>query len=89
MTIELIKGISEEALKTLLLVSGPVLLISLLVGLLISFFQAVTQIQEYTLTFVPKVLAIFLCVFFMLPWMAKILVSFTIRLIENVPIYIR
>lgn len=89
MTIELIKGISEEALKTLLLVSGPVLLISLLVGLLISFFQAVTQIQEYTLTFVPKVVAIFLCVFLMLPWMAKILVSFTIRLIENVPIYIR
>lgn len=89
MTIELIKGISEEALKTLLLVSGPALLVSLIVGLLVSFFQAITQIQEYTLTFVPKVVAVFLCIFVMLPWMAKVLISFTTRLIENVPMYIR
>ncbi len=89
MTIELVKGISEEALKTLLLVSGPALIVSLIVGLFVSFLQAITQIQEYTLTFVPKVIAVFICIFFMFPWMAKILISFTIRLVENIPLYIR
>ncbi len=89
MTIELLKHISAEIMKTLLLVSGPVLLVSMVVGLVISFFQAITQIQEFTLTFVPKILAVFLCVFLLLPWISGVLVSFTTRLIENIPMYIR
>ena len=89
MTIELVKVISADAFRTVLLASGPVLLVSLVVGLLISFFQAITQIQEFTLTFVPKVIAVFLCIFFFLPWMSRVVVSFTIRLFENIPQYVR
>jgi flagellar biosynthetic protein FliQ len=89
MTVEFIKDLATEVFKTVMLASGPVLLVSLLVGLLISFFQAITQIQEFTLTFVPKVIAVFLCLLFFIPWIASILVDFTTKLITNIPIYIR
>lgn len=89
MTAELVKDISGEAFKTIILVAGPVLIVSLAVSLVISFFQAITQIQEFTLTFVPKILAVFLCIFLLLPWMSRTLVAFTARLIENIPIYIK
>ena len=89
MSVEFVKEISFEVFKTILMVSGPVLLISLIVGLLISFFQAITQIQEFTLTFVPKVIAVFLSVFMLLPWLAKVLISFTTGIIEKIPFYIK
>ncbi len=89
MTVELVKEISQEVFKTVLLVSGPVLLVSLLVGLVISFFQAITQIQEFTLTFVPKILAVFLCILLLLPWFARVLTTFTTNVIENIPLYIK
>ncbi len=89
MTVEFVKEISGEVFKTVLLVSGPMLLVSLLVGLIISFFQAITQIQEFTLTFVPKILAVFLCLFLFLPWIAGILITFTVNIIEKIPVYIK
>ncbi len=89
MTLELLKDISQEFIKTLLLVSGPALLVSLIVGLLISFFQAITQIQEFTLTFVPKILAVFISLFLMLPWIARVLINFTTNIIENIPLYVK
>ncbi len=89
MTVEFIKDLAAEVFKTVMLASGPVLLVSLLVGLLISFFQAITQIQEFTLTFVPKVIAVFVCLLFFIPWIASILIDFTTKLITNIPIYIR
>ncbi|MBI4688384.1 MAG: flagellar biosynthesis protein FliQ [Nitrospirae bacterium] len=89
MTVEFVKAISGEVFKTVLLVSGPMLLVSLLVGLIISFFQAITQIQEFTLTFVPKILAVFLCLFLFLPWIASTLMTFTINIIEKIPVYIK
>ncbi len=89
MTVEFIKDLAAEVFKTVMLASGPVLLVSLLMGLLISFFQAITQIQEFTLTFVPKVIAVFVCLLFFIPWIASILVDFTTKLITNIPIYIR
>ena len=89
MTVELVKDISGELFKTVLLVAGPALLVSLLVGLIIGFFQTVTQIQEFTLTFVPKIIAVFTCLFVLLPWSANILLTFTRRLIENIPLYIK
>lgn len=89
MTTDLVKEISGEVFRTILLVSGPALLVSLVVGLVVSFFQAITQIQEFTLTFVPKIIAVFLCLFLMLPWMARILISFTVNLIEKIPVYIK
>ncbi len=89
MTMEVVQEISGAAFKAILLVSGPALLVSLLVGLLVSLFQAVTQIQEFTLTFVPKIIAVFVCLFIFFPWIAKVLISFTTNLIENIPLYIK
>ena len=89
MSVEIVKEISFEVFKTILMVSGPVLLISLIVGLLISFLQAITQIQEFTLTFVPKVIAVFLSIFVLLPWLASVLISFTKGIIEKIPLYVR
>ncbi|HEB76203.1 MAG TPA: flagellar biosynthesis protein FliQ [Nitrospirae bacterium] len=89
MNIDLVRDIAGEVFKTVITVSGPALLVSLLVGLLISFFQAITQIQEFTLTFVPKILAVFLCLFVLLPWTAQVMVDFTRALILNIPLYIK
>lgn len=89
MTADIVKDLSGEAFKVILLVSGPVLLVSLVVGLAVSLFQAVTQIQEFTLTFVPKILAVFLCLFLLFPWMTRMLVSYTTTIIERIPMYIR
>ncbi len=89
MTIDLAKEISAEVLKTILLASGPILFISLLVGLIISIFQAVTQIQEFTLTFVPKIIAVFICLFIFFPWISSILITFTMNIIQKIPIYIK
>ncbi len=89
MTQELIKGISAEMFKTVLLVGGPALLIGLVVGLLVGLFQTVTQIQEFTLTFVPKMLVVFLCLFLLMPWMTDKLLTFTRNLIQQIPYYIK
>jgi flagellar biosynthetic protein FliQ len=89
MTVDLVKEISGEVFKTVLLVSGPVLLVSLVVGLLISLFQAVTQIQEFTLTFVPKVIAVFITLFLFFPWIARVLMTYTTDLFNKIPVYIR
>ncbi len=89
MTVELIKQISAEVFKTMLLASGPVLLVSLLVGVLISFIQAITQLQEFTITFVPKIIAVFLCLLFFMPWITNVLLDFTRNIINNIPAYIK
>jgi len=89
MTVEFVKDLSGEVFKTLMLVSGPALIVSLVVGLVIGFFQTITQIQEFTLTFVPKIIAVFFCIFILMSWMANTLLTFTIRLIENMPGYVK
>lgn len=89
MTVDMVKELSAEVFKTILLASGPALLVSLVVGLLISLFQAVTQIQEFTLTFVPKIVAVFLCLFVFSPWIARVLMTFTTDIIGRIPEYIR
>lgn len=89
MTPDVVREISGDVFRTILLVSSPPLMVSLLVGLLISLFQAVTQIQEFTLTFVPKVIAVFVCLFVLFPWLSKVLISFTTNLIEKIPVYIK
>lgn len=88
MTVELLNQVAGQALKVTLLVGGPLLLVSLVIGVLISIFQAITQLQEMTLTFVPKIIAVFLAVFLTLPWMTSVLMDFTTRLFENIPMYI-
>lgn len=85
MNIDIVREISMEVFKTMLYLSLPVLSVSLIVGLLVSLFQAVTQIQEFTLTFVPKMIAVFITIFFLAPWMGKVIINFTINLIDKLP----
>jgi flagellar biosynthesis protein FliQ len=89
MSVETLKEIFLNLFMTILMTAGPVLMVSLLVGLVISFFQAVTQIQEFTLTFVPKIIAVFICFYLMLPWMARTVTQYAANVIENIPLYIK
>lgn len=89
MTLELLNGISAEAFKMVLYVAGPPLLVGLIVGLVVGFFQTITQIQEFTLIFVPKMVAVFACIFLLMPWMSGKLLAFTTNLIKQIPVYIR
>ena len=89
MTPELVNTISGEMFKTVLYVAGPPLLVGLITGLCVGFFQTITQIQEFTLTFVPKMLAVFMLLFFMMPWLTGKLVNFTTNLITNIPSYVK
>jgi flagellar biosynthesis protein FliQ len=89
MNAEVLKGIFLDLFMTIALCAGPILLVSLLVGLVIGFLQAVTQIQEFTLTFVPKIVAVFLCFYLLLPWMARVVTQYTTNIIENLPQYVK
>jgi flagellar biosynthesis protein FliQ len=89
MSPDLVVNIAKDAIEITLYLSLPILGVGLVVGLLVSLFQAVTQIQEATLTFVPKIVATFLSVLFLLPWMLDKMMSYTEQLISNIPRYIR
>ncbi len=75
-----IAQIGKDALKTALLVAGPALIVSLMVGLLISVFQVVTSLQDQTIAFVPKVIAVMLVVAISFPWMMQVMLRFTTRM---------
>ncbi|HHV35332.1 MAG TPA: flagellar biosynthesis protein FliQ [Syntrophomonadaceae bacterium] len=83
MTENLVITLGREALYAVLLVSAPMLGVSLLVGLLVSIFQATTQIQEQTLAFIPKIIAVLITVVIFAPWMMKVMLSFTQKLLLN------
>jgi flagellar biosynthetic protein FliQ len=89
MTPETITSIMSEAIKLTLLVGSPMLLLGLCIGLAISVFSAVTQIQEMTLTFVPKIIAVFLALLFSLPWIMEKLTTFTVNLYSSIPTLVR
>ena len=89
MTPDMVLEIGRKAMETTLLVSAPMLLFSMVIGLLISIFQAVTQINEMTLTFVPKIIAVFLAILLFFPWMLQLIVGFTVTLFTNIPDYVR
>jgi flagellar biosynthetic protein FliQ len=74
---------AKEALGTAILVGGPILGVSLLVGLLVSIFQAMTQIQEQTLSFIPKILAIAAVMMLLGPWMLSVLTTYTTNLLKQ------
>lgn len=82
MTPELAVEICRKAIQTILMCAAPMLIIGLLVGLLISIFQAATQINEQTLTFVPKIVAVFLAMIIFGPWLIKVLTVFTTGLFD-------
>lgn len=75
----------QQALEVLMLVAAPLLLTALGVGLVISIFQAATQINEMTLSFIPKLLAMFLVILLAGPWMLTVLVDFTRRILSSIP----
>jgi len=85
MTPETVTTLGQQALWVMFLVSLPLLGTALVVGLLVSLLQAATQLNEMTLSFVPKILAIGLAAVFAGPWMLHILMDFTIRLFESIP----
>jgi len=85
MTADFVVGIMAEAIKVTLLVSAPVLLVGLAVGVLISLVQAVTQVQEMTLVFVPKIIAVLITLVAALPWMLNLLIGFTQNLYMSLP----
>lgn len=87
MTENLVITLAREALYAVLLVSAPLLGVSLLVGLLVSLFQATTQIQEQTLAFVPKIVAVLVTAVIFAPWILKIMVSFAQNLMLNIPVW--
>ncbi|MBN1613644.1 MAG: flagellar biosynthesis protein FliQ [Deltaproteobacteria bacterium] len=89
MTADFVIGIMAETVKVTLLVAAPVLIAGLVVGLIISLFQAVTQVQEMTLVFVPKIVACLVALVAALPWMINVLLTFTEKLFVNIPMYIR
>ena len=81
--------ILQNALLLILKLAGPVLLVSTVVGLVIGIFQSVTQIQEATLTFVPKIIAGILTIIFLAPWMVEMYLTSVNDLFNNLLIYIR
>jgi flagellar biosynthetic protein FliQ len=81
----MVVAIGREALTLTVMISGPLLLFALVVGLIISIFQAITQIQEMTLTFVPKILAVALALLIFLPWMINMATDFARHMFELIP----
>ena len=86
-TQDAILDIARDAIYTIVIISAPLLLVALIVGLIISIFQTVTSIQEQTLTFVPKILAVFLTLLLVGSWMMNTLIDFINRLWSNFSYY--
>ena len=89
MTPEFVTGFLSEGIKTTILLASPMLLAGLVVGLIVSIFQAATQINEMTMTFIPKILAVGLALLVFFPWMLQIMIDFVRNLFINIPNYIR
>ncbi|PRX33660.1 flagellar biosynthetic protein FliQ [Orenia metallireducens] len=84
----LVIELGTRALITVIKVAAPMLGLGMAVGLLVSIFQATTQIQEQTLAFIPKILAVLSAIIFFGPWMLNVLVDFVTELFTNIPNYI-
>jgi len=89
MNIDDVVTITREALYTICITAAPVLLVSLVVGLIVSIFQTITSIQEQTLTFVPKILAIFVSLILLGHWMLNNMVEYMTNLWGDFTVYIR
>jgi len=85
MDTQMVVAIGREALSVTLMIAGPMLLFGLIIGLVISVFQAITQINDMTLTFVPKILAIALALLIFMPWMINIATDFARHMFDLIP----
>lgn len=88
MNSEFVLHLAEKGILTILLVSGPLLILALAVGLLVSIFQATTQIQEQTLAFIPKIVAVLIGIVFFGPWMLSKMIEFTTELYQSINIFV-
>lgn len=86
---EIVIQLGQEALKTLAMLAAPLLISTLVVGLIVSIFQALTQINENTLTFVPKMIVIAIILVLAGPWMLQTMSSYTTNLFENIATIVR
>jgi flagellar biosynthesis protein FliQ len=86
---DLVTQLAKDAIEVTLYLTIPVLAVGLVVGLLVSLFQAVTQIQEATLVFVPKIIVVLVSLLFLSPWMMQKMMHYTEQLILNIPKYVR
>ncbi|KFF49133.1 MULTISPECIES: flagellar biosynthesis protein FliQ [Salinicola] len=85
MTPEMVMSLAYQGMKLTLMMAGPLLLTALLIGLLVSLFQAATQINEMTLSFIPKILGVFTALIISGSWLIQLLSNFTIELLTNIP----
>ena len=89
MNMSVVLDLGNECLILILLLSAPLLLVGLFVGLVVGVFQAVTQIHEMTLTFIPKIVSIFGLLIFLLPWMTVKMIEYSVRLFNMFPTLMR
>jgi flagellar biosynthetic protein FliQ len=89
MTPDLVVSLGKDTVWMVLKIGAPMLGFGLAVGLVVSILMSATQIQEITLTFVPKIVAVLLALLFFFPWIMRILLDFTENLFTNIPFYIR
>ncbi len=85
MTPETVMGMAYQGMRVTLFLAGPLLITALLIGLLVSLFQAATQINEMTLSFIPKILGVFAALVLAGPWLLKLITDFTRELFTNIP----
>lgn len=85
MTPEIVVTTMQRAMEVMVLLGGPLLLSTLVIGLVVSIFQAATQINEATLSFIPKLLMAFVVVVVAGPWMLQVITDYTIRLYQSIP----
>ncbi len=86
---DIIIQLGQDAMKTAAMVAAPILISTLVIGLLVSVFQALTQINEATLTFIPKMLVVGIVLALAGPWMMDVLTSYTVHLFENIATVVR
>ncbi len=89
MTPDMIIDLSQQALYLIAMIAAPMLLSALAIGLLIGMFQAATQINEMTLVFIPKMLAVGLALLIFFPWMLQLMIDFTQNVFSNIPVFAR
>ena len=85
MTVEFIIGFFTESIRIAILMSSPMMIAGLIAGVLVSMFQAATQINEMTLAFIPKMLAVALALLFFFPWMVNLFIGYTTKLFMQIP----
>ncbi|MBR1420819.1 MAG: flagellar biosynthesis protein FliQ [Selenomonadaceae bacterium] len=88
MSSALVIQIGQEALMVVMIVAAPMLGLGLIVGLMVSVFQATTSIQEQTLAFIPKIIAVFVAILIFGPWMLQIMTQYVTGILVNLPMYL-